>query len=31
MRTAEPGTQEHEIVAAVERDLETGEFPALRR
>ena len=31
MRTAAPGTEEHEIVAAIERDLETGEFPALRR
>ena len=30
MRAAEPGTSEHEIVQALERDLETGEFPALR-
>jgi UDP-GlcNAc:undecaprenyl-phosphate GlcNAc-1-phosphate transferase len=30
VRTAEPGTSEHEIVAALEHDLETGEFPALR-
>jgi UDP-GlcNAc:undecaprenyl-phosphate GlcNAc-1-phosphate transferase len=30
MRSAEPGTEEHEIEAAVQRDLETGEFPALR-
>jgi UDP-GlcNAc:undecaprenyl-phosphate GlcNAc-1-phosphate transferase len=30
MKTADPGTSEHEIVAAIERDLETGEFPALR-
>jgi UDP-GlcNAc:undecaprenyl-phosphate GlcNAc-1-phosphate transferase len=30
MRAAEPGTSEHEIVAAIERDLETGEFSAIR-
>jgi UDP-GlcNAc:undecaprenyl-phosphate GlcNAc-1-phosphate transferase len=30
MRRADPGTQEHEIDAAVERDLETGEFSSVR-
>ncbi len=30
MRTAEPGTAEHEIDAALDHDLETGEFAALR-
>ena len=30
MRTAEPGTEEHEIDAALDHDLETGEFAALR-
>jgi UDP-GlcNAc:undecaprenyl-phosphate GlcNAc-1-phosphate transferase len=30
MRTADPGTAEHEIEAGIEHDLETGEFPALR-
>jgi UDP-GlcNAc:undecaprenyl-phosphate/decaprenyl-phosphate GlcNAc-1-phosphate transferase len=29
MRRADPTTTEHEIVAEVERELETGEFPAL--
>jgi UDP-GlcNAc:undecaprenyl-phosphate/decaprenyl-phosphate GlcNAc-1-phosphate transferase len=29
MRRADPDTTEHEIVAEVERELETGEFPAL--
>ncbi len=29
LRRADPGTSEHEIVAQVERELETGEFPAL--
>jgi UDP-GlcNAc:undecaprenyl-phosphate GlcNAc-1-phosphate transferase len=31
MRRADPTTTEHEIVAEVERELETGEFPALGR
>lgn len=30
MRRLDPGTEEHEIDARVERDLETGEFSALR-
>jgi UDP-GlcNAc:undecaprenyl-phosphate GlcNAc-1-phosphate transferase len=30
MRRADPGTEEHEIDERVERDLETGEFSALR-
>ena len=30
MRTADPGTAEHEIDAALDHDLETGEFAALR-
>lgn len=30
MRRIDPGTEEHEIDARVEQDLETGEFPALR-
>ena len=30
-RFADPGTSEHEIVAQVERDLETGEFSVVRR
>src|SRR4051794_5934831 len=30
MRTAEEGTEEHEIERQIERDLETGEFPSLR-
>jgi len=29
LRRADPATSEHEIVAQVERELETGEFPAL--
>jgi UDP-GlcNAc:undecaprenyl-phosphate GlcNAc-1-phosphate transferase len=29
MRTADPGTSEHEIDAQVERDIETGEFDSL--
>jgi UDP-GlcNAc:undecaprenyl-phosphate GlcNAc-1-phosphate transferase len=31
LREADPGTQEHEIDAEVERDLETGEFKAVSR
>jgi len=30
MRMAEPGTEEHEIDAQVEEELETGEFPTIR-
>jgi len=30
LRQADPGTQEHEIEAEIQHDLETGEFPALR-
>jgi UDP-GlcNAc:undecaprenyl-phosphate/decaprenyl-phosphate GlcNAc-1-phosphate transferase len=30
LRQADPDTSEHEIDAHVERDLETGEFPAVR-
>jgi UDP-GlcNAc:undecaprenyl-phosphate GlcNAc-1-phosphate transferase len=30
-RFADPGTSDHEIVAQVERDLETGEFSVVRR
>jgi UDP-GlcNAc:undecaprenyl-phosphate GlcNAc-1-phosphate transferase len=30
MRTAEPGTEEHEIESQIEHDLETGEFPTVR-
>lgn len=30
MRAADPATSEHEIVASVERELETGEFEAVR-
>jgi len=29
MRRADPDTTEHQVVAEVERELETGEFPAL--
>jgi len=29
LRDLEPGTEEHEIAAIVEREVETGEFPAL--
>ena len=29
LRRADPDTTEHEIVEQVERELETGEFPAL--
>ncbi|UUY06175.1 hypothetical protein LRS13_11885 [Svornostia abyssi] len=31
LRRSDPGTAEHEIDAAVLRDLETGEFEAVRR
>jgi UDP-GlcNAc:undecaprenyl-phosphate GlcNAc-1-phosphate transferase len=31
LRDLQPGTEEHEIVAMVEREVETGEFPALGR
>jgi UDP-GlcNAc:undecaprenyl-phosphate GlcNAc-1-phosphate transferase len=31
LRRADPDTSEHEIDAAVSQDLETGEFPAVRR
>ena len=31
LRRADPGTEEHEIDAAVEHDLETGEFSAVRQ
>ena len=31
LRRADPDTTEHEIVEQVERELETGEFPALSR
>jgi UDP-GlcNAc:undecaprenyl-phosphate GlcNAc-1-phosphate transferase len=30
LREAEPGTEEHEIERQIERELETGEFPAVR-
>jgi UDP-GlcNAc:undecaprenyl-phosphate/decaprenyl-phosphate GlcNAc-1-phosphate transferase len=30
-RFAEPGTAEHEIVAQVQQDLETGEFSIVQR
>jgi UDP-GlcNAc:undecaprenyl-phosphate GlcNAc-1-phosphate transferase len=29
LRDLEPGTEEHEIAAIVDREVETGEFPAL--
>jgi UDP-GlcNAc:undecaprenyl-phosphate GlcNAc-1-phosphate transferase len=31
LRTVDPETTEHEIVASVERDIETGEFDAVKR
>ena len=31
LRRADPDTSEHDIDQAVSQDLETGEFPAVRR